>query len=78
MWVMIGNLYHTMDNTINRKLLHIVDDVDTDIPFNPTQKAAWSPQFFIEKLQTIYSDYYSQLDTLSWPVFVWTLFIWLE
>ncbi|RNA09800.1 hypothetical protein BpHYR1_010014 [Brachionus plicatilis] len=74
---MIGSLYHALDNAINRKLLHMVDDVDTDIPFNPTQEAAWSPQFFIEKLQTIYSDYYSQLDTMSWPVFVWTLFIWL-
>ncbi|RNA20786.1 hypothetical protein BpHYR1_050685 [Brachionus plicatilis] len=77
MWVMIGTLFHALDNAINRKLLHMVDDVDTDIPFNPTQEAAWSPQFFIEKLLTIYRDYYSQLDTMSWPVFVWTLFIWL-
>ncbi|RNA30576.1 hypothetical protein BpHYR1_054286 [Brachionus plicatilis] len=56
MLVLIGTLYHALDNAINRKLLHMVDDVDTEIPFNLTKEAAWSSQFFIEKLQTIYSD----------------------
>ena len=77
MWGLMCTLYYTLENAINRKVLRMVDDTDNDIRFNPTQEATWSRQFFIEKLQTTFSDYYSHPTTLSWPVLVWIIFLWL-